>query len=381
MRSGDNWFRRLLLPGFAFKAVVIGGGYATGRELATFFMPSGPWGGLLGMVVATCVWSAVCTLTFLIAVRIKARDYRSFFTYLLGPLWPAFEIVFVLGMILILAVFAAAAGAIGQALFGWPTIAGALLLVGAITAFATFGNESVEQLFKYVSFFLYGTYALFLMLALTKFSGFITTAFKAPVGPGWLTGGLTYAGYNAIGAVLILPVMRHLSRPRDAVVAGILAGPLAMAPAILFFIAMCAFYPVIGAEMLPSDYLLERLDFPIFRLIFQAMIFAALLESGTGQIHAINERIAHAYAKRRNAELSDVMRGTITVAILLGAIFVADRIGLIALIAHGYSWLATAIIAIYVLPLLTIGAWRMLRYRARSLQIFSARESLEPGSL
>ena len=27
-------FQRFLLPGFAFKAVVIGGGYATGRELA-----------------------------------------------------------------------------------------------------------------------------------------------------------------------------------------------------------------------------------------------------------------------------------------------------------------------------------------------------------
>jgi uncharacterized membrane protein YkvI len=29
-----SWFKRILLPGFAFKAVVIGGGYSTGRELA-----------------------------------------------------------------------------------------------------------------------------------------------------------------------------------------------------------------------------------------------------------------------------------------------------------------------------------------------------------
>ena len=41
-------FQRFLLPGFAFKAVVIGGGYATGRELAEFFLPSGPWGGIAG---------------------------------------------------------------------------------------------------------------------------------------------------------------------------------------------------------------------------------------------------------------------------------------------------------------------------------------------
>ena len=45
-------FQRFLLPGFAFKAVVIGGGYATGRELAEFFLPSGPWGGIAAMVLA-----------------------------------------------------------------------------------------------------------------------------------------------------------------------------------------------------------------------------------------------------------------------------------------------------------------------------------------
>lgn len=365
MQSGSNWFRRLLLPGFAFKAVVIGGGYATGRELATFFMPSGPWGGLLGMLVATCVWSAVCTLTFLIAARIGARDYRAFFTYLLGPFWPAFELVFVLGMILILAVFAAAAGAIGQALFGWPSIMGALLLIAAITLFATFGAESVEQLFKYVSFFLYGTYAVFLALALTKFGDSAKAAFATSVGPGWLKGGLTYAGYNAAGAALVLPVLRHLRGPRDALAAGLLSGPLAMAPAILFFIAMCAFYPQIAGATLPSDYLLERLDIPAFRLVFQAMIFAALLESGVGQVHAINERIAHAYAKRGRAEFSKAQRGFTTIAILVGAIFIADRIGLVRLIADGYSWLAGAFIAVYVAPLLTIGVWRLLRDRAR----------------
>ena len=44
--SKSSWFQRYLLPGLAFKAVVIGGGYATGRELAEFFLPSGPRGGL-----------------------------------------------------------------------------------------------------------------------------------------------------------------------------------------------------------------------------------------------------------------------------------------------------------------------------------------------
>ena len=50
--ASDGSFRRLVLPGLAFKAVVIGGGYATGREIAEFFVGSGPMGGLLGLLLA-----------------------------------------------------------------------------------------------------------------------------------------------------------------------------------------------------------------------------------------------------------------------------------------------------------------------------------------
>jgi uncharacterized membrane protein YkvI len=39
-------FKRWILPGLGVKAVVIGGGYATGRELAEFFLSRGPRGGL-----------------------------------------------------------------------------------------------------------------------------------------------------------------------------------------------------------------------------------------------------------------------------------------------------------------------------------------------
>ena len=53
----SSWFQRYLLPGFAFKAFVIGGGYATGRELAEFFLPAGPRGGLLGMTLAAVIWT------------------------------------------------------------------------------------------------------------------------------------------------------------------------------------------------------------------------------------------------------------------------------------------------------------------------------------
>lgn len=78
-----GWSKRLLLPGFAFKAVVIGGGYATGREIAEFFLPAGAWGGLAALTLAMLIWSGICVLTFMFARAVGAEDYRTFFKALL----------------------------------------------------------------------------------------------------------------------------------------------------------------------------------------------------------------------------------------------------------------------------------------------------------
>ncbi|MGY4395333.1 putative membrane protein YkvI [Sphingomonas sp. UYAg733] len=367
-READpSWFQRFILPSLAFKAVVIGGGYATGRELVEFFLPAGPWGGLAGMLLAALIWSVVAALTFEYARMVSAYDYRSFFSHLLGPGWIAFEIAYLLFVALILAVFGAAAGSIGQAVFGAPPFAGTLALAVLITAFATFGNESVERLFKYVSFLLYVTYAVFLALSVSTFGDRITSQFAAApaivVSDAWIVGGITYASYNIVGAVVVLPVVRHLTRRRDALIAGAIAGPVAMAPAILFFVCMIAFYPAIGAETLPADFLLRRLNLPIFHLLFQCMIFSALLESGTGCVHAVNERIASARLSKGRADLSLARRLALTSILLLLCMLVADRVGFITLIASGYRVLAAIFLVVYVVPVLTLGALRLYQTR------------------
>jgi len=361
-----TWFQRFLLPGFAFKAVVIGGGYATGRELAEFFLPSGPWGGVAAMLLATVIWSAVCVATFLFARRAGALDYLSFFRALLGRGWIVFEGAYVLFVVLILAVFGAAAGAIGAAMFGWPTLAGTLALMAGIAGFVTFGNTSVERLFKYVSFLLYGVYVVFVVFAFSAFGDRIGAGFAAGVPAGtvadsWALGGLTYASYNIIGAVVILPVVRHLTCDRDAIVAGLIAGPLAMLPALLFFTCMVAFYPAIAGETLPSDFLLRHVDRPWFHLLFQLMIFAALLESGTGAVHAINQRVAKTWQAARGAALTRRARLAIALALLVVCMLLADRFGLVALIAKGYRALAVIFLVVYVVPLMTVGVMRLVR--------------------
>jgi len=362
-----SWFQRYLLPGFAFNAFVIGGGYATGRELVEFFLPAGPWGGLLAMGFAMALWSAICAVTFLFARVTGSGDYRHFFRHLLGPAWVVFEAVYLLLLVLVLAVFGAATGAMGTALFGWPTLVGTLLLVASIAAFAALGTASVEWLFKYVTFFLYAVYAIFVSYVLVRFGDRIQENFAATSGiEGWFRAGFTYASYNAVGAVVILPVLRHLRSNRDAAVAGLLAGPIAMIPAFFFFACMIAWYPVIGAEVLPSEFMLRQVGVPLLYGAFQLMIFLAILDTGVGVVHAFNERVSNFVAERRGRGLAATSRLAIAAVLLVGSVFVADRFGLVALIAKGYRALAWIVFAVFVLPLLTVGVWRLLRQREAS---------------
>lgn len=356
-------FQRILLPGLAFKAVVIGGGYATGREIAEFFLGSGPRGGLMGLLLAMAIWSLACVATFLLAERLRAFEYRAFFRALLGPFWVVFEAVYILLMILILSVMAAAAGSIGET-FGMDFAIGSGALILLIVGVTAAGTKAAERMFRFSSGLIYTVYALFIALALASFGEQIGPAMARPVPTdGWVVGGATYAGYNLIAAVAILPFLRHLRGPRDAVAAGLLSGPLAMLPALLFFLAMVAFHPEIADATLPSDFLLGRIGLPWLTIAFQAMIFVALLETGVGMVNAINERIGASLA-RRNAAFPWPARLAVSLVLVLGSAVFAARYGLVDLIARGYGAFGWIMLAVFVLPLATIGVARLLSSRA-----------------
>ena len=357
-----TWFQRILLPGFVFKGVVIGGGYATGRELVEFFFASGPLGALYGILFATLIWSIVCAVSFLFAQAVRGYDYRAFFKGLLGPFWVLFELAYIALIILIIAVIAAAAGTTGEALLGWPGWLGTGLLMTAIVAVCTFGSAGVERMFKVSSLVLYAIYFLFVVLAFSYFGDRSLANLAAPVpAEGWVGGGLLYASYNVVGVIAVLPFLVHQVSRRDAVVSGLLAGPLAMLPGLLFFVAMIGFYPEIGDEALPSNYLLAHIGHGWFTLLFNVMLFVALLETGVGGVNAITDRVADAYEARRHVVFPRLGFLALAALIVFGSGVVAARVGLIDLIAKGYGAFAYIMMAIFVIPLLTIGLWRLTR--------------------
>ncbi len=354
-------FQKYVLPGFVFQSLVIAGGYGTGREIVEFFLTYGPLGGLLAMVlVATVIWSLVSAVTFEFARLFQTYDYRTFFRRLLGPGWILFEICYIVLLFLVLAVIGAAAGSIVQETFHLPYAIGVLGIMAAVGILVFYGTKTIENVLTVWSVVLYAVYVILFVASFVKFGGAIRSSLASnPVDPKWAIGGVKYAAYNLAIIPAVLFVVRHIETRREAVGAGLLAGVIGIVPGLLFYLAMVGQYPAIASQPVPANYLLALLGSRAFQITFQIVLFGTLIETGTGMIHAINERIAHVASEKGKA-LHPSLRPAIALAFLVTATLLT-KLGLVNLIAKGYGTLTWLFLVVYVVPVLTLGLWTVLK--------------------
>ncbi len=365
MRVKAPWFRRYLLPGLVFQSAVIAGGYGTGRENVEFFLSIGPTPGLAAMALSTAIWSAVCAVTFELARQFRSYEYRSFFKRLLGPSWTLFEVTYVLLTLLVLAVIGAAAGSIADETFGLPYALGVIVTLGSVALLLFYGSVTIERFFAGWSFALYGVYAALVVWSLMRFGSSLGESFAAsPLEGSWVVNGIQYGGYNLSAAAVALFTVRHIQTRKQAVSAGLLAGVIGMVPAFFFYLAMVPHYPGIVDATVPSNLILEALGSRTFQVLFQIVLFGTLIETGTGMIHAVNERLA---ASRRERGLAMPSRARpVVAAVFLGIALSLTPLGLIDLIRQGYGTITWGFIVYYVLPVLTVGAWLAFRKRGET---------------
>ena len=88
----DGRFGKYLLPGILLQSVLIGGGYATGREIVSYGAKFGAKGWIAGIGILIG-FAVVAILTFEISRLYKTYDYKSMIKVLIGPAWPLFDVL------------------------------------------------------------------------------------------------------------------------------------------------------------------------------------------------------------------------------------------------------------------------------------------------
>lgn len=363
-KPGSTVFQRIFLPGFLFQSVMIGGGYATGRELVEFFLSAGPVGGLLGLLVATLCFSAIAALSFEFARITKSYNYRHFFKQLLGRCWFLFEIAYFMLGILVLSVIGAAAGELVATHLGISSVMGTMTLMLLVGVLVFWGTAVIEKVLAGWSFLLYITYGIFVLIYLWHYGGDLSVNLsESRIGDRWLIDSIKYVGYSAAVIPVIFFCVKHMQCRRDAVTAGLLAGPIAMLPALLFFLAMAATYPAILEASVPADFMMQHLDITWLKAVFYIVVFGTFVETGTAFIHAVNERIYEVYSEKNQA-MPRWLRPVVAFIALLLSVFLASEVGLIDLIAQGYGTLTWLFVLVFIVPLSTLGLYKVVRHAA-----------------
>lgn len=354
-------FQKYFMPGFVFQSVVIAGGYGTGRELVEYFLKFGPLGGLLGMLaVTTVIWSCMLALSFEFARISRAYDYRSFFQNLLGRYWVVFEVLYFILLCIVLAVIGSAAGVLLRDNFHLPYIVGVALSMAFIGFLAFKGSRLIANFLSSWSIVLYLAFGAFLCVSIIKFGPTIQDRFSdALILPSWTLGGFKYALYNIAVIPAVLFCVRGIETRKEAISAGLLGGLIGIFPGLLLYIAIVSFYPSVLPEEVPVVFVLKHMGFPLLLMLFQIVLFGALITTGIGFIHAVNERI---YAARlmKGKEFPRWQRPLVALGLLCLGMSLSN-LGLINLISKGYGTISWGFFVVYVIPIATCGLTKIVR--------------------
>jgi uncharacterized membrane protein YkvI len=261
----------------------------------------------------------------------------------------------------VLAVVGAAAAAILRESLGLPDGVGLVIMLAAVGALVFLGREIVTRSLAIWSFVLYSLFIVYFGIALWRFGGDIGAQLTTGEAlAGWGVSGFTYAMYNLATVPAVLLAVRAIETRREAVLAGLAASLICIIPALLFHISFLAGYPGVTAQEIPVYWMIGQLGVPLLLLAYVIGLFGTFIETGAGFIQGINERIDSWLIEANGRTMSKPMRAIVGVTGILLSAGLAT-FGIIDLIARGYGTIAWGFFAVYVVPVMTYGVYKLVK--------------------
>jgi uncharacterized membrane protein YkvI len=355
-----NYVKRIFLPGIILQSVLIGGGYATGREIVEYGAKYGASGWICGLAIFAG-FSLMAILSMEASRLWQVYDYKSMLKKMIGQGWVAYEVVYLLLAILIIAVMASAAGEILNNTLGfqrWVGIVVIILLVGFLNYK---GDEVIAKLETIGTVALFGAYIVFAIVVFSAKGSSIVSVFKnwdtsfqstAPSLGALLWTGFLYVGYNLAVYPAAFFTYRGIQSRQESIWAGVVAGMLMTIPWFITYFAVMGYYPNSGilSSTVPWLEILKSFH-PMLIIVFGIVVGWTLVETATGMIHAFISRIEAELEIRKQHPMKKITKALVASVALIASLLLA-QIGIIDLVAKGYELMAYAMILVFALPIL-----------------------------
>jgi uncharacterized membrane protein YkvI len=368
-------FGRILLPAIIFQSVVMGGAFATGREIVEYLAEFGAL-GIVSIIVHIVSLTVFGIIIYELSRTFNAYDYKSLVKNLIGKFWPIFEILYIILATLFISSFLSAGGIIINQFTGIPSFVASAFFVVAIGGILYFGRETIERFATVGTMLVYLVFIVMAVIILTQrwdqAVNVITTGNTAYAEDASIvsvvSSPLIFTGYSLIVFMPVLFEIDRLETRSEAVLSAILSGVLTAIPILLTYVSLMGFYPnenVMGASI-PWLAMISEVGGPILIASYVIVLIITFVETGVGYVHSIVDRIDediesvdYALFAETNG-LSAEQRGLVAAIIIFSALLLST-FGIIAIVSRGYSIMAYMFIVVFGIPLLTIGLLRIFR--------------------
>lgn len=299
---------KILLPGIVLQSVLMGGGYATGREIIEYGGKFGAYGWVSG-VFTFFTFAVIAVLTFELARIYRIYDYKSILKQIIGKAWPIYDILYVILLFLIISIMASATGEILQQTISLNYMVGVVILILIVAFLNFFGSAFIAKFETYGTIALYAAYIIFTIMVISANKDNIATVMATQdtsyvenaTLPMAMVTGIIYASYNLSAIPAGLFTLRAQTKRSESIISGIIGALLMTIPWFLTYFAVMGYYPddsIIGASV-PWLVMLQSVsDSNIPVLVFGVVAGWTLIETATGMIHALLERLDHSLEEK-----------------------------------------------------------------------------------
>jgi uncharacterized membrane protein YkvI len=166
--------------------------------------------------------------------------------------------------------------------------------------------------------------------------------------------------YNLAIAPVLLFSTRAIRSRSEAILAGLFAGVAVMVPAVLFHVSYTVGYPAVLDQPVPNYWMMSHYTTPLLLGVFLVALLGTLVETGAGLVQGLIERIEAVLKPGEGETLGHPARAAIAI-VTLGLGGLLGSLGIVALVAQGYSALSVGFALVYIIPICTLGIVKIMK--------------------
>ncbi|MCQ0169092.1 hypothetical protein DN388_19275 [Pseudomonas sp. S12(2018)] len=337
----------------AFVGVIVGAGFASGRELLLMFVDFGVW-GLLGTVVSASLFIFLGMALAGMGSRLRASSHKDVVNALCGRYLGAFvDLMITFFMFAVTVVMLAGGGALLEQQFGIPALFGSLAVTVIVVAIVCLDVQKVIGMIGAATPLLILTAVAVALYGVAtrglSFGELDQLASQQDAGAShWLLGALLYVSYNIVAGVPFLSIMGGTAKTeKHAIWGGIFGGALLGVLMLVMSLGLLSRLDSVADLPMPMLSIATEIS-PVLGLVMAVVIFLMILNTAVGTLYSFSARLLP--AGTRTFRIGSAAAGALA--------FVGSLVGFVSLVGQVYplfGYLGFLLIGAVVLGWLRVG--------------------------